>query len=171
MDFLRYPIGKFSPTTDISAGQRAEWMATLRDFPAIFRTATEALTATDLATPYRPDGWTTRQVVHHVADSHTNAYVRFRWALTEDSPTIKAYFEELWAELSDAKSADIAPSLTILDGVHARWVLLLNSMTESDWKRNFFHPESQKLWSLEQVLGLYAWHCMHHLGHIKLVRP
>ncbi len=169
MDTLRYPIGKYTAPTEVSAHQRAAWMADIKRLPAMFRQLSESLTEAELETPYRPDGWTARQVIHHVADSHMNAYIRFRWTLTEDAPTIKAYEEALWAVLPDAKNANIAPSLGILDGVHARWSLLMEAMTESDWKRTFFHPQSQKLWSLETVLGLYAWHGAHHLAHIRLV--
>ena len=163
---LRYPIGHYRPPETITEQHRHEWIETLAQAPARYRTAVEGLSAEQLDTPYRPDGWTIRQVIHHVPDSHMNAYVRFRLALTEDEPTIKPYREHLWADLPDAKSSPVEPSLTLLGALHNRWVVLLRSMTPEQFQRTFRHPE-MGLNNLEWTLGIYAWHCDHHLAHIE----
>ena len=137
--------------------------------PSRLREIVKDLRDGQLDTAYRPGGWTARQVVHHLADSHTNSYCRFRLALTEDLPVIKAYDEARWAELSDAKQAPIELSLTLLDALHGRWVLLLESLTEEDFRRAFRHPEHGEM-RLDWTLGLYAWHCRHHVAHIAGLR-
>lgn len=161
---LRFPIGRFAFTgADESA--RAESIAIIADLPARMRAAVKGLSDAQLDTRYRPEGWTVRQVVHHVPDSHMNAYMRFKFALTEDTPRIKPYDEGRWAELADGRSGTVDPSLAILDGLHARWTLLLRSMSPGDFDRQLEHPEHGLL-SLNRMLALYAWHCRHHVAHI-----
>jgi hypothetical protein len=125
------------------------------------------LSEAQLETPYRPEGWTVRQTVHHVVDSHINAYIRFKLALTENNPAIKPYEEALWAELADGKGALVEWSLQLLKYVHLRWVMLLNSLTEPDWERTYFHPETKRVFALREVAALYAWHSEHHYEHIN----
>jgi hypothetical protein len=163
---LRYPVGRYRPPETITEAQRREWIETLASAPAKFRMAVAGLRAEQLDTPYRPGGWTIRQVIHHVPDSHMNSYMRFRLALTEDEPTIKPYHENLWAELPDAKSSPIEPSLELLAALHDRWVTLLRAMTAEQFQRKFRHPEIGLI-NLEWTLGLYDWHCRHHLAHIE----
>jgi hypothetical protein len=167
---LRYPIGKFRrPEAALSDDQRREFIAVIEQTPAHLASAVKNLKLEQLDTPYRPGGWTVRQLVHHVPDSHMNAYVRMKLALTEDVPTIKPYDEARWAELSDSKTP-IEPSLAILENLHKRWVLLLKSLTTSDWSRKYGHPEWSKPMSLDDTLALYAWHGKHHVAHITTLR-
>jgi len=133
------------------------------------KAAVAGLSAEDLDTPYRPGGWTVRQLVHHVPESHMNSYIRYKWALTEDEPTIKPYFEDRWAELSDARTCPVEPSLALLESLHQRWVTLLRGLTEEDWKRTFRHPDLG-LVRLDQNAALYAWHGRHHVAHITNLR-
>jgi len=171
MNDLRYPIGKFALAAgEITAEQRAAWITEIAELPAKFRGIVQGLTDAQLDTPYRPGGWTVRQVVHHVPDSHLNAYIRFKLALTEDNPTIKPYEEALWAELPDTKGTLIGVSLVMLEALHRRWVTLLRSMSEQQWSRTFFHPEQKKSLRLDGVLAMYAWHGKHHTAHITGVR-
>jgi len=163
---LRYPVGRYRPPEAITEQHRREWIETLANAPAKYRAAVEGLSDEQLDTPYRPGGWTIRQVIHHVPDSHMNSYMRFRLALTEDQPAIRAYHEDLWAELPDAKSSPIAPSLELLDALHRRWVALLRAMTAEQYRKEFRHSEIGLI-SLEWTLGLYNWHCHHHLAHIE----
>jgi hypothetical protein len=163
---IRYPIGPYKPPASITSAQRSLWIRQIEDLPASLKEAVAGLTGAQLDTPYRPAGWTVRQVVHHLPDSHLNSYIRFRLALTEDSPVIKPYDEAAWAELPDAKSAPIASSLALLEGLHARWAALLHSLDDTDYARTFQHPELGEI-RLDWTLGLYAWHCRHHLSHIK----
>ena len=165
LDQLRFPIGPFEPPASVSDAQAAAWIDELERFPDALRATVESLTRQQLDTPYRPDGWTVRQVVHHVADSHMNSFVRFKWALTEDRPTIKAYFEERWAELPDYSCVPIATSLEFLAALHRRWVGLLRGLTASDLAREFVHPDSGPV-SLDVNIGIYAWHGRHHHAHI-----
>jgi hypothetical protein len=169
IDF-RYPIGKFKAPEQVSVADRIALISMLRDLPAAMRMATDGLSESQLLTPYRDGGWAVAQVVHHVADSHMNAYIRFKLALTEDNPTIKPYEEALWAELSDGKSAEIEVSLRILEALHQRFVALMDHMNDSDWKRTYFHPALERIMSLEMALALYAWHSEHHLAHITQLR-
>jgi len=162
---LRFPIGRYQAPATITSEQRGEWIQTLALAPAKLRASVDKLSQEQLDTPYRPDGWTVRQVVHHLPDSHMNAYVRFRLALTEVEPTIKPYDEKLWAELPDAKASAISASLELLDGLHGRWVALLGALTPQQFQRTLRHPEIGLI-TLEWTLGLYAWHCNHHLAHI-----
>lgn len=168
MDY-RYPIGKFEFTGEITAAQREQWIREIETLPARMRQAVAGLSEDQLNLTYREGGWTLRQVVHHVADSHINAYTRFKLALTEDNPTIRPYFEDRWAELQDFR-ADIQVSLTLLEALHQRWVILLKSLSEADYERTFQHPESGKTTSLAYNLGTYAWHGNHHLAHITSLR-
>jgi uncharacterized damage-inducible protein DinB len=167
---LRYPIGKFQAASEINADDRAVHIATLRDLPLAMQYAVNNLDDDKLDTPYREGGWTIRQVIHHVADSHVNSYIRFKLALTEENPTIRPYKEERWAELPEARSASPEVSLHLIAAIHARWVLALENMQEEDWSRTFFHPESQKSYRLDIALSLYAWHSNHHLAHITHLR-
>lgn len=168
MSDLQYPIGKFSVPTDVPAALRSQWIEEVAQAPARLRGAVDGLKDNQLDTPYRPGGWTVRQVVHHVPDSHMNAYVRFKLALTEDTPTIKPYAESLWAELSDSK-APLETSLSLLENLHRRWLLLLRSLREEDWSKTFRHPELG-VRRLDQTLGLYSWHGRHHAAHITSLR-
>jgi uncharacterized damage-inducible protein DinB len=161
----RYPIGPFAYTGPTTPDQRAARIADVAALPVAIREAVRGLTAAQLDTHYRPDGWTVRQVVHHVPDSHLNAYVRFKLALTEDAPTIKPYEEQLWAELPDARSGPIEPSLGLLDHLHERWVRVLRAMTAADFARRLNHPKSGMM-DLDRLLALYAWHGKHHVAHI-----
>jgi hypothetical protein len=163
---LKYPIGKFSRPAEISQSDISRWIAEIEALPAQVREAVRSLNDTQLDTPYRPEGWTVRQVVHHLPDSHMNSYIRFKLALTEDNPTIKPYFEERWAQLPDGKSAPINLSLALLEALHKRWVLTLRYITAEQWQRTFFHPDHKKDLRIDGVLALYAWHGKHHLAHI-----
>ncbi len=160
----RYPIGKFEAPASISAEALKTAAATIADLPARLREAMQSLSEAQIDTPYREGGWTVRQVIHHVADSHMNALIRVHLALTEDWPTIKPYKEAAWAELRDY-TAPAEWSLAIIENVHARWAMLLNSLDETQWKRGFVHPERGRS-NLEAATLLYAWHSNHHLAHI-----
>jgi len=166
---LSYPIGKFhygGPTTD---EQRRKSIDQIAHAPSNLRSAIAGLSVQHLDTPYRPGGWTVRQVVHHVPDSHMNAYIRFKLALTEEEPTIKPYAEDRWAELADTGTTPVEVSLTMLDALHDRWVRLLRALKTDDWKRTFRHPELGAM-NLEKTLALYAWHGRHHVAHITSLR-
>lgn len=165
MEELRYPVGRFSRRDDVTTDQRVSLIDEIAALPAGMRNAVAGLSDTQLDTPYRPEGWTVRQLIHHVADSHVNAYVRFKLALTEDRPTIKPYDQAAWAELPDARSEPVEISLDILDSVHHRWTILLRTLDEDGWQRTFMHPEIGEV-SLETNLQLYAWHGRHHLAHV-----
>jgi hypothetical protein len=165
----RYPIGRYRPPAKIGEAERLAWIEDIERLPAELRSAVADLNEEQLSTSYRPGGWTIRQVVHHLPDSHVNSYTRFRLALTEDNPVVKPYAEAAWAELEDAKSAPIELSLTLLDCLHRRWVLLLRSLAEEQFARTFRHPELGEL-TLAWNLGLYAWHGRHHVAHITRLR-
>lgn len=163
-DDLRYPVGRFS----FSGGDeksRADWIEEISRLPDKLSAAAGGLSDAQLDTPYRPAGWTVRQVVHHVPDSHINAFIRFKFALTEDVPRIKAYDEAKWAELADGRGGPIEPSLALIGGLHARWTRLLRSLRAADFERELEHPEHGRL-TLNRMLALYAWHCRHHVAHI-----
>jgi hypothetical protein len=164
----RFPAGKFHRPAEYTAELRTQHIAELEHAPGFMRQAVHGLSEAQLDTPYRDGGWTVRQVVHHVPDSHMNSYIRFKWALTEDNPLIKAYHEDRWAELADSKSP-IEGSLVMLDRLHERWVVLLKSMDEAAWQRSFKHPENGDM-SLPMALALYAWHSRHHVAHIVALR-
>ncbi len=163
---LSYPIGKFDPN---DFADRAENLRTIAELPAKIADAVAGLDDTQLDTEYRPGGWTVRQTVHHIADSHANSIIRFKLALTEDAPpTIKPYYEERWAELADSK-LPVDVSLNMIDAIHRRWSVLLASMTDGDFAKKFIHPETGE-WTLHSALALYAWHSRHHTAHITSLR-
>ena len=170
MDALRYPVGRFDAAADVPHAERAALIESIAATPARLRAAVNGLSDTQLDTPYREGGWTVRQVVHHVPDSHLNAYVRMKLALTENTPTVKPYDENAWATLADARMP-IEPSLGLLDGVHARWATLYRAMTPKDLSRTFLHPEYRNgPLTLDWLLQQYAWHSRHHVAHITSLR-
>lgn len=165
----RYPIGKFHYDGPLSEDQKRALLDDIAQTPDKFRAAVRGLSDAQLDTPYREGGWTVRQVIHHVPDSHMNSYMRFKLALTENDPTIKPYAEDRWAELADTKATPPEVSLTLLDSLHDRWVRLLRSLKPEEWKRTFRHPELGSM-TLERTLALYAWHGKHHVAHIAELR-
>lgn len=165
---LRYPIGKFDSEREVSPEMRREFIQTIIDLPQNLSKAVEDLNEEQLDTPYRPEGWTVRQTVHHVADSHLNSFCRFKLAATEDKPTIRPYYEDRWAELADSK-LPVDVSLQILEAIHRRWVALLESFTDEDFARELIHPDSG-VWTVDKFLDLYAWHSKHHTAHITKLR-
>ena len=166
----RFPVGRFERPASLTPAGRNEAIDTIAHAPIAMRAAVRGLSDTQLDTPYRDGGWTVRQVVHHVPDSHLNAYCRFKLAMTEDVPTIKPYDEAKWAELPDGKSRLVEESLTLLEALHARWVFLLRRMQPADFARKLNHPEWEAPLSLDQMLALYSWHCRHHVAHITTLR-
>ena len=166
---LRYPIGDFEQKITVTAEMREKFIQTLVEFPCKIRQAVQGLNDEQMHTPYRPDGWTPHQVIHHVADSHMNSLIRFKLGLTENAPTIKPYFEELWAELADYKEVPVEVSFNLVEGIHTRWVVLLKSMTDADFAREIVHPERGAM-RLDVVLALYDWHSRHHTAHITELR-
>ncbi|MCX2679593.1 bacillithiol transferase BstA [Galbibacter sp. EGI 63066] len=167
LELLRYPIGKYEAPKNISAKDIKKWIKTIDDFPDLLENLVEDFDDEQLDTPYRTGGWTVRQVIHHLADSHINSYIRFKWALTEDKPLIKAYFEDRWALLEDGKNADIDLSLNLIESLHKRWTEMLKNLTDEQLKRSFVHPKSGAEISLDKLISLYDWHCRHHYAHIK----
>jgi uncharacterized damage-inducible protein DinB len=167
---LRYPVGKFDWDAPVSETEYPRLIAEIAEAPNALRSAVAGLSREQLETRYRPGGWTVKQVVHHVPDSHLNAYTRFKLALTENEPTIKPYDEAAWAELSDSQKVPIDVSLGLLDSLHVRWVSLLRSMDAADFSRGLRHPEHDRVLTLGQMLALYAWHGRHHVGHIMALR-
>lgn len=165
----RYPIGRFSPDPSSTPETRARHIGEIAVLPLRFRQAVVGLSTEQLDTPYRDGGWTIRQVVHHVPDSHLNAYIRTKWALTEDAPTIKPYDEAAWARLKDSAVTPVEVSLTLLDAVHSRWVTLLRSLEARDFTRRFNHPEAGER-DIDWLVQLYDWHGNHHLAHITTLR-
>ena len=166
---LRYPIGQFQRVSTLTADQRRDSIEAISEVPTRLRGAVDRLSDAQLDTPYRPGGWTVRQLVHHLADSHMNAFTRFKLALTEEEPTIKTYQENLWAELADTKTPPIDSSLAIIDNLHTRWVILLRSIQPEQFARKFRHPE----WgedTIDFLLAQYAWHGKHHVAHIRSLR-
>ena len=166
---LRYPIGRFDAARRVEAAERPALIDSIASAPARFRAAAEGLEDDRLDTPYRPGGWTVRQLIHHVPDSHMNAYVRFKWTLTEDTPTIKTYDQAAWAELGDTRETPVGFSLALLESLHARWVMLLRGLSDSDWDRRLNHPEWGVI-GLPTMLALYAWHGEHHTAHVMGLR-
>ena len=165
----RYPMGKYIPQP-FSHEQKEQWLLDLKFLPSELEIAIQNLDEEQLHTPYREGGWTVKQLVHHVADSHINAYVRFKLALTEDNPAIKPYEEKDWAKLSDVEAVPINVSLTLLHALHQRWVAAVKDISEAQWERTVFHPEQKKEMSLWYLLGMYAWHGKHHVRHITALR-
>ena len=167
LEHLRYPVGRFErPNGPSSDATRSGHIETIAQAPAIFLSLTKGRTDAELDTPYRPGGWTVRQVVHHVPDSHMNAYIRMKFAATEDAPAIKAYDEAKWAELPEAKSGPADMSLALLEALHRRWVTFLRGLAGADFARVYVHPELGRV-ALDEAIALYAWHCRHHGGHIR----
>jgi uncharacterized damage-inducible protein DinB len=166
---LRYPIGDFDQNIKLAPEMRGKFINTIAELPAKLREAVQGLNEKQMQTPYRDGGWTVHQVIHHVADSHINSLTRFKLGLTEDTPTIKPYFEEKWAELADYKDVPVEVSFGIIDGIHTRWVSLLKSMTDADFAREICHPERGTM-TLDVVLALYDWHSRHHTAHIIELR-
>lgn len=166
---LSYPIGKFEWRGENSAEERTRLIGRIAALPAELNAAVKGLSPAQLDTPYRPGGWTVRQVVHHVADSHMNAFVRCKLALTEEQPTIKPYNQTAWAELAEARSADVELSLALIESLHARWALLLRAMKPEDFARAFVHPERGRM-TLDHNLAIYVWHGAHHTAHIAALR-
>jgi len=165
---LRYPIGRFEAPSTIDAGTVRNWIDDIEVLPVALRDVVGGLSAAQMESPYRPGGWTARQLVHHIADSHLNSIIRFKWALTEERPTIKPYYEDRWAELADYREVPIVASLNLIDALHARWVGFLRTLSSEDLQREFIHPESGVVRLAENV-GMYAWHGRHHLAHIRIV--
>ena len=164
-DPLRYPVGRETRKAALTPTERAAMIDTIAAFPARLRAAVQGMDDAALDTPYRPGGWTRRQVVHHVADSHMNAYIRFQLGLTEQEPTVKPYDEKAWAELPYARTAPVATSLALLEALHARWTAQLRDIADERWARRILHPENGPM-SLDDLLQTYEWHCRHHLGHV-----
>ena len=169
MNDLRYPIGKFNYDGSPSEDQRRTFCDQIAEAPAKLQAAVKGLSEQHLETPYRPEGWSVRQVVHHVPESHMNAYIRFKLGLTEDDPTIKPYAEDRWAQTPDVKATPVAVSLALLESLHDRWVRLLRLLGPQEWKRTFRHPDLGPM-TLEKTLALYAWHGRHHVAHITELR-
>lgn len=168
---LKYPIGKWSwPTKPLTDDERRKAIREIAETPANIRAAVKGLSEKQLDTPYRPGGWTVRQVVHHLPDSHMNAYTRFKLALTEDNPVIKPYEESAWAELADGKGPQVPESLALLEALHARWVFLLERMQPSDFQRPLKHPEHDRKLNLDMMTAMYAWHGKHHAAHVTRLR-
>jgi uncharacterized damage-inducible protein DinB len=169
MTDLRYPIGRLQMEPQLTEEKRREMIDQIEQTPARLRAAVEGLTPEQLDTPYRPDGWTVRQVAHHVPDSHVNAYIRFKLALTEDTPPIKTYEESEWAKLPDTFSVPVEVSLVLLESVHQRWVAVLRSMSAADFERTLRHPDHGII-NLNQLLCIYSWHGRHHVAHVTGLR-
>jgi hypothetical protein len=168
LDTLRYPVGRFERLkAPLDRAARDGFIDTLEQTPARFKSLVTGLTDAQLDTPYRPGGWTVRQVVHHVPDSHMNAYIRMKFAVTEDAPAIKAYEEARWAELPEAKTGPVDMSVALLEGLHRRWIAFLRAMPADAFGKVYVHPELGRV-TLDEAVALYAWHCRHHAGHIKL---
>lgn len=168
-DDLRYPIGRYE-TKPFSERQKEEWLNDIKFLPQLLENAILNLDEAQLQTPYREEGWTVHQLVHHVADSHMNAYCRFKLGLTEDNPTIRPYEEKLWAQLNDTVSLPVNISITLLYALHTRWYAVISDLTIKDWERKIFHPGANKEMTLWYLLGNYAWHCKHHVAHITTLR-
>lgn len=168
VDVLRFPIGPFVDPGELEDAERASAIESLADLPERVGGAVAGLSESQLDTPYRPDGWTVRQVVHHLPDSHLNSYIRFKLGLTEDQPTIRTYHEERWAELPDS-AAPVEISLSLLDALHRRWVVLLRGLEDSDWERVIIHPDLGRM-RLDALLAFYDWHGTHHTEHILHLR-
>ena len=170
LELLRYPVGKFTDPGSFNPLKIKGFIDNIEKFPSAISSEVMSLSEEQLDTPYRPDGWTVRQVVHHVADSHINSYCRFKLAMTEDNPTIKPYLEERWAETPDGKTANITISLNLLSALHVRWVMFMRTFKDEDYSRTFHHPQHNKDLSLWYALALYDWHCRHHLAHITSLK-
>lgn len=167
---LKYPIGEFEKPKIITDEMILDWIKTIEKFSQYLAKEVDDLTSVELKYKYRPNGWNIQQIVHHSADSHLNSFIRFKLTLTEDKPRIRPYFEDRWAELPDTLSASITDSIKIIEGLHSRWTILLKNLSVDDLERTFFHPEANKVISLKENIGIYAWHCKHHLEHIRVAK-
>lgn len=167
LEKLKYPIGKFIMPQNVNDASRNLWLSEIESLPDSVEKLVKNLSVDDLNLRYRPDGWTIKQVVHHFADSHMNAFMRFKLALTEESPLIKPYEEDRWALLDDGNNNDISDSLSLLKHLHSKWGRLLRTLAKDDLKRAYIHPEHGKRFELEEAMGMYAWHSNHHLSHIQ----
>ena len=165
---LKFPIGKFIMPDDFPLELKKNWIRVISEFPDALLNEVSAISKEQKKSKYRPDGWSLTQVVHHCADSHMNAFIRFKLALTEENPTIRPYLEDEWGELSDSNDRDLMPSVNLLIGLHERWALLLENMSGDEFERGYFHPETNAIVSLKEALGTYAWHSEHHLKHVKM---
>jgi len=169
MESLKYPIGRFEYPESYTKVDLSRWISEIEKVPAMYRTVVASMNKEQLNTAYRPSGWTARQVIHHVPDSHMQAYARFKHVLTEERPIIKPYDEGLWAQLSDSTDTPVEISLNLLEALHQRWVLLIKGMQEDQFKQIYIHPQYGKEYELGAVCKLYAWHGMHHLAHLHLI--
>jgi len=167
MENLKYPIGKFVKPNDIDALIIEQWINDIRQFPELLEELVAPLSVEQLNWRYRPDGWTIKQVAHHCADSHINSLIRFKLALTEDAPTIRPYFEDRWATLPDSLDDDLSDTMSLIKGLHRKWVKLLVNLNEKELDKTFIHSEHGKVFTLRENIGTYAWHCRHHLAHIR----
>ena len=167
-EHLRYPIGRNTSKDAYTSEEIKILVQRIEDVPGKIEAVLKSLSSTQLDTPYRDGGWTARQVMHHIPDSHLNAYIRFKWTLTEETPTIKAYDEQAWALTPETKG-DPSLSLAVLKALHTKWVVLLRGLQPSDMERKFYHPDSKKYVRIDQLIATYAWHGEHHLGHLKIV--
>lgn len=167
LEALQYPIGKFSKPENIDEHTTSLWINDIELFPSKLTYCVQPLNAEQLNWAYRPDGWSIKQVIHHCADSHMNAFIRFKLALTEESPIIKPYYEDRWAALPDAILEDVETSLSLLTSLHVRWSVLLKNLSDKDMAKSFIHPEHGRKITLAENIGMYAWHCNHHLAHLK----
>jgi len=168
MNKLKFPIGEYIPNKNPTKDELNDWINEIKNFPSQLYIITKNITIEELNWRYRPNGWTVKQVIHHCADSHMNSLIRFKLALTEDIPTIRPYHEDKWAELIDSSDNDISDSMILLKGLHSKWVKLLQNLTEEQLKLEFVHPQHGLKFNLAENIGNYAWHCNHHLAHIKL---
>ncbi len=169
LDALRFPVGKFAVVRESTDAMRTTWIDEISIAPDVVAALADEMTPAQLKTPYREGGWTAAQVVHHLADSHMNAYIRTRFALVQDDYTVQPYDENRWSQFPDAIDTDVTTSLSIIDGLHARWVTLLRSLTPADFARKLFHPERGPM-TIDTLLQLYAWHGKHHAGHLRIVK-
>ena len=167
-DHLRYPTGKFVPKSEYTSAELSSFISVLEALPSRLQETIRGFSETQFNTPYREGGWTARQVIHHLADSHMNAYIRFKWTLTESTPLIKAYDEKAWAETPEV-SADPQISVHLIQSLHAKWVIPLRALTPHELQREYVHPETKKNIRLDRMMALYAWHSGHHIGHLKIV--
>lgn len=170
LEELKFPIGRFEMPKEITSAVLQSYIADISTFPERLRQEIKNFSDSQLDTPYRVDGWTVRQVVNHCADSHMNSLTRLKLALTEDKPTIKPYSEALWAALADSQKMPVEPALKMLEGIHERWTVLLTNLTKEQLGRTFIHPEHGKEFRIDENIGLYAWHCNHHLAHITTLK-
>ena len=168
MENLQYPIGKFKYNKEADINKFNSWIQTIEEFPSNLDVLLKSMDVRHLDITYRPEGWTGRQVVHHLADSHSHALIRFKWSLTENHPAIKAYKENLYAQLADY-TLPIEPAVMMLFGIHQKWSHIITNMNENDWQKGYQHPESNKFFTLREATALYAWHCKHHLGHLEII--